>query len=320
MANTSERLVAFELEEDSAELGPDGTVPVAGKDRLALPDISLEAHLSKPGQYTLAATHDGTQTGFFRATIDAEDQACSGISAMASVWRPALEDDAMDHSLAEIWVVNSNATPNQSVEAGWTVSRRQYGDTRPHLFTWYTTNGWVPEQEDWTGCYDTDFSGWVQIDRLIYPGALIPAEGQIGNYRPVLPIEFRLWNGDWWLRVNGRWIGYYPGGLFDSANDNTLRSGANRVLAGGEVYSSRPEPATTTTQMGSGTHPGDNPDPRVVAYWRNVEVANGTEPAIAAIAGVPNVDDQPLFGLCSLNDASFGPVYFFGGPQPLPAT
>jgi hypothetical protein len=44
-------LVLFELDEEEVELGPDGTVPVAGKSLGSLPDVSLTAYLATPGSY-----------------------------------------------------------------------------------------------------------------------------------------------------------------------------------------------------------------------------------------------------------------------------
>jgi hypothetical protein len=317
--NADESFVAFELDQENAQLGPVGTVPMAGKNLEALQNVSLQAHVSKPGQYALPAGPGVTSEGFFRATVDAENQTCHGISAVTSVWQPTLEDDDLDHSLAEMWLVNDHVTPAQSVEAGWTVSRRQYGDVLTHLFSWFTTTGWT-KQDDWVGGYDTDYAGWVQFDRSIYPGAVILGHSQVDGSQAVLSMQFELWNGDWWLAVNGRWIGYYAGALFGSAGDDTLASSANRALAGGEVYTSRNPPSSTTTQMGSGHYPGSDSDPRGVASWRSVLVTTELTPSPAPIDVQLYSDLPALFELTSYpaNAPSAAPTYLFGGPnQPL---
>jgi hypothetical protein len=307
--------VSFELDEEGAELGPDGTVPLAGKSPGSLPDVSLNTYLAKPGIYGLPAPGQNLTKGYFRAPGDIESDSY-GLSAVLTVWSPMLENSG-DHSLAEVWLVRADLPQQQSVEAGWIVSQGQYGDLRPRFFTWYTTTGWQ-KQDEWLGGYDTNVAGWVQIDRTVYPGAVLVNASQLGGQRVILPVEYRLVDGAWWLAVNERWIGYYPGALFaQGAADGTLGTCATRSLAGGEVYSSRDDPSSTTTQMGSGVYPDDASELGGIAYVRNAAYLATPDAEAVDMKGPIDPDDEALFGVVPYQgkNAGLGAAYLFGGPR-----
>jgi hypothetical protein len=70
-----------------------------------------------------------------------------------------------------------------------------------------------------------------------------------------MEIAFYYYNGNWWLWVLDRWVGYYPGWIFAQNVDpaNTLAASADTVQFYGEVVQS--EDWLTTTDMGSGEFP-----------------------------------------------------------------
>lgn len=75
----------------------------------------------------------------------------------------------------------------------------------------------------------------------------------VGGIQYDLGITYQLFNGNWWLGVNGKWAGYYPGSMFtyDGRNaDSTLQSHSDAVTWYGEI--DQDEQALTTTDMGSG--------------------------------------------------------------------
>ena len=47
-----------------------------------------------------------------------------------------------------------------------------------------------------------------------------------GGTQYILNLKWQLWQGNWWFRVNGTWIGYYPASLFNSTG---LRSEEEKV-------------------------------------------------------------------------------------------
>jgi hypothetical protein len=68
-----------------------------------------------------------------------------------------------------------------------------------------------------------------------------------------MPIRILLHEGNWWVCVIDRWIGYYLASLFstDVADPTqTLAQGSDQVNWHGEVYQT--DETLTTTDMGSG--------------------------------------------------------------------
>lgn len=139
----------------------------------------------------------------------------------------------------------------QTVEAGWINFINQV--SQPHLFTYYTTNGYLQEGDN-QGGWNTEFTGWVQVDSTIHPGSVFTPLSVDGGAQHSLQVEYNLHQGNWWLAVAGRWIGYYPASLFSSVSSNdastTLAGGSDDIYFYGEVYNG--EDALTPTDMGSG--------------------------------------------------------------------
>ena len=61
-----------------------------------------------------------------------------------------------------------------------------------------------------------------------------------------------LRTGNWWLRVGGELVGYWPGSLFTSLKDK-----AEEVYWGGGIANEMTGGRHTTTTMGSGHFAGD---------------------------------------------------------------
>src|SRR5207237_900337 len=60
--------------------------------------------------------------------------------------------------------------------------------------------------------------------------------------------------GNWWFRAGDRWIGYYPGGLYEGNRSvfSSLGDHANFIGFWGEVFDSDDVSGATSTTMGSG--------------------------------------------------------------------
>src|SRR5262249_61553072 len=122
----------------------------------------------------------------------------------------------------------------QTVEAGHQEYKDRYGDWVPHLFIYYTTNGYTSSGDN-IGGYNQDVDGWVQYSPYIYPEALSSPLSSSGGTQYIMNLKWQLWAGNWWLRVNGRWIGYYPASLFATFG---LRNEAEKTAWYGEVVDS----------------------------------------------------------------------------------
>lgn len=305
----------FELEDLAVGRGGTGRVPILRKQiGPAAATKSAVGYLSKPGRgrYEPAASVDLSR-GFFHASLDSQS-AVYGAEATLNVWQPRVVDTE-DHSLMELWLVNEAGPLGQSVEAGWMVSTYQYGDPAPHLFTWFTTNGWGSAGPN-IGGYDANQSGWVQVDDTIFPGAVLQQVSVSDGPQTTLSIKFMLSGGNWWFMAQGRWIGYYPGYLFASAGDNpTLSQTTTRVLFGGEVFSSNSDPVQTRTQMGSGATAEGGMDRS--CFQANLRVQIDPAGAMQDLLGPVTIVDHPImYDIASFcgSDSPLGSYCFVGGP------
>jgi hypothetical protein len=154
----------------------------------------------------------------------------SGLSARLSVWKPELDHDT-DFSLAQLWVVGGvegGHAPElaQTVEAGWQVARGMYGDDVPRLFGYWTPDGYE------TGCYNLACAGFVQVSSTLGLGARFLRHNQADDDADVT-VQMMIVKdgpqGDWWLFVDGEWVGYWPRELFTG---DGLREGLRVVTAG----------------------------------------------------------------------------------------
>lgn len=140
------------------------------------------------------------------------------------------------HSLVELAV--SSADGADYVEVGWTVDPLvNRGDRRnPHLFVFHWVDG---EPTCYNGC------GWVQVSKSRVPGMRLDITEVPQDYA----IEFR--DGNWWVRYQREWIGYFPGSLWD--NSFTAASGVDWF---GEVATSRPRPCADMGWLDFGSSNG----------------------------------------------------------------
>jgi hypothetical protein len=129
----------------------------------------------------------------------------------------------------------------------------EYGDWVPHLFVYYTANGYS-EDGDNKGGYNQDVDGWVQYDSSIYPGAPMARSSTPGGPQFSLFVKYQFFEWNWWFRAGDRWIGYYPASLYEGNRSvfSSLGDHANRIAFWGEVYDSDDNSGPTSTTMGSG--------------------------------------------------------------------
>ncbi|TVY43669.1 hypothetical protein LOCC1_G005492 [Lachnellula occidentalis] len=247
-----------ELMAADAELGPPGTVPIArvnvnnqattSRGTKQLPPSNLSAQKQK-SKRQYSGNH-------WYVTSD-QGVANIGGSATFSLFAPFVQSDG-DFSLLQTAVTKQNVPiPNdpstsggQTLEAGWI----NYPDqvSSPHLFTYFTTCNYQCSGDN-QGGWNTDQTGWVQVNNKYYPGAVFTPHSIDGGAQYEIQLEYQLYQGNWWLYVIDTWIGYYPASLF-SANETdasvTLAAGSDVIYYYGEIYNS--EAAETTTDMGSG--------------------------------------------------------------------
>jgi hypothetical protein len=309
--------IRFELEDAGGEIGPKGTVPVVRRDIEAIRSTKrLEDYLSKHGRATLIRPdgiggdvelpEDGT---VHKYAYTAQWVTAYGTAGNINAWDPFLEW-SNEFSLGQCAVVRGSGGGKQTIEAGHQEYRDLYGDWVPHLFVFYTTNGYSSSGDN-KGGYNQDVDGWVQYSSVVYPEALSSPLSTFGGSQFIMNLKWQLWQGNWWLRCNGRWLGYYPASLF---NTSGLRNEAEKIAWYGEIVDSGSHAGTTRTDMGNGHWPYEGW--QHCAYMSNLAYQSSTSGAMArydpSSAYATDPDCYDIEGHFD-NTGSWGPYFWWGG-------
>lgn len=239
-----------------------------------------------------------------------------GFDSKINVWDPFVTQGTWpsgEFSLAQGSVSRGSGSNLQTVEVGWQEYPARYGDPYPHLFTYYTTNGYTSDGNN-IGSYNRDFSGWVQVSTTVTPGMRLSPTSTAGVSNQ-LEVAVSLWlsGGNWWVWYINQWIGYYPGSLFATTG---LRSSASTVAFQGEVVDETTFSATST-DMGSGAFAsagwGSAAYMRHLAY---LSAPNGGSPIRYSPSStvVTNPSCYSHLAQFTSNDPNFYSSFFFGGP------
>ena len=305
-----------------ARLGPTGTVPIARPVLKQLPAVSLSQFLSKHGHDVLIANlengisielpEDGASPHLYAASAQFD------INFGGEGWlslNPTWVEWSNEFSLMQTAISNNESGVKQTAEVGWQVYKQMYGDWIPHLFIFYTTNGYR-EQGDGKGGYNTDVTGWVQHDNLIFPRCTFSALSTPGGAQFMIHIKVQLWRGNWWVRVQGRWMGYYPELLFQGGGStfSSLGDHANRISFYGEITDQPNDKRDTRTDMGSGRFA----DQRWLwaAFQRNLMRQTTRQGALAEYNGVTWATDPKKYSVEKhfRSGTDWGSYMWLGGP------
>ncbi|CAL5000461.1 unnamed protein product [Urochloa decumbens] len=257
----------------------------------------------------------------YTAPSSQQQQPVYGAKATINVWDPAIQE-SNGFSLSQLWILSGsfNGSDLNSIEAGWQVSPELYGDSRPRLFTYWTSDAYEA-----TGCYNALCPGFVQTSSRIAIGASISPVSSAGGAQYDMTVL--VWKdpklGNWWLSYGGQLVGYWPAQLFTHLSDH-----ATMVEWGGEVVDTRPAGVHTATQMGSGRFAAEGFGR--ASYFRNLETVDADN----SLAQVPIDAIQTL----AENDACYdirkayddgdhhsgsgsgwGTHFYYGGPGHNPA-
>ncbi|MGB2733544.1 MAG: neprosin family prolyl endopeptidase, partial [Saprospiraceae bacterium] len=198
----------------------------------------------------------------------------------------------------------------QTIEAGWQEYRDLYGDWVPHLFVFYTTNGYTKSGDN-KGGYNRDVDGWIQYSNVVYPEATSSPNSVRGGAQYIMQIKYQLYKGNWWFCCNGRWIGYYPASLFNATG---LRNKADKVAFYGEIVDSGNDSISSWTDMGSGHWPDQGW--KKSAYMQNLRYQSGVNGSMSRYNGSPWESNPGEYGIeAHFNDGgSWNSHCWVGGP------
>jgi hypothetical protein len=326
---------SFELDDPRIERGPAGTVPILRPDIARLSQFAgvKDLHVKRGGLKVNKARPnrkptDPNSAGYFHG-IDNQNGTFYGWDGYLNMWDPAINipagGDGADHSILQAWLQNYSTGVTQSLEGGWTVDQSLNGDTQPHVFTYYTTNGYAQDGDN-EGGYNTLHKGWIQYSNSVFPGIRINGTSIFDGEQFEISMKFQLYQEpnssdvNWWVAVQGIWMGYYPATLYKTG----LAVETDWVGSGGEVASTLSNPEQTEDQMGSGYQAAGGWAKS--AYLRNLRVQtdmNGTMIENNGFAStdepVPGDADPYTIALDMESGSSWDSYLFVGGPAPLPA-
>ncbi|KAG7556532.1 Neprosin activation peptide [Arabidopsis suecica] len=240
---------------------PKGTVPVRRVSREDISRASSPSHFGRktPHRYSFldkALQHKGnfniTAEKITHARPKLRSEAVLialgfnfiGAQSDINVWNPP-RVQASDYSSAQIWLLGGLSDTFESIEAGWAVNPRVFGDSRTRLFTYWTKDGYTK-----TGCVNLLCAGFVQTTTKFALGAAIEPVSTTSQKQHYITVSMFLDpnSGNWWLTCAKNVIGYWPGTLF-----TYLKHSATAVQWGGEVHSPNVgKKPHTRTSMGSG--------------------------------------------------------------------
>nr|CAB3481770.1 unnamed protein product [Digitaria exilis] len=247
-------------------------------------------------------------------TAASQPQPVYGAKATINVWDPAIQE-SNGFSLSQIWILSGsfNGSDLNSIEAGWQVSPELYGDSRPRLFTYWTSDAYEA-----TGCYNALCPGFVQTSSRIAIGAAISPVSEAGGAQ--YDMTLLVWKdpklGNWWLSYGDQLVGYWPAQLFTHLSDH-----ATMVEWGGEVVDTRPGGVHTATQMGSGRFAAEGF--ARASYFRNLETVDAdnslAEVPLEAIQTL--AEDAACYDIRKAYDhqGGWGTHFYYGGPGHNPA-
>lgn len=228
-----------------------------------------------------------------------------GGSSVLTLWRPTI-NAAKSHvfSLSQHWYVNYVGNVVQSAEAGWQNYPQFYRTTNTAFFIFWTADGYRPGG---LSCYNLTCAAFTQLDRsLPIGGAIGPPYSVDGGTQRGFTLVYRLFNGNWWLGFNGRWIGYYRGQQYGSQG---MAQRSVRIDYGGETVGT-----TNWPPMGSGRFAATGAGH--AAYHGNIYYfPNNTSTAYISML-TPSQPSPRCYTLALKNNSrtKFGTYFYFGGP------
>jgi hypothetical protein len=287
---------------------PVGTIPMR---RTTLQEVAryhtLRTFLSKSG---VSPSGGGGDSPHYRHAFVYDYVNNDGASSTLNVWNPKVPTSSVgeDHSLSQQWIIGGTGSQTQTAEAGWTKDPG-FSTTSPVYFIYFTADDY-----DKTGCYNLECVGFVQENNSIaLGGAVKPCCSTPGQVNDSFTQEWYQKKGDWWLVINGTYIGYYPDSVYKGGQ---LSKHSTLVEFGGEVNASSTN--VNWPQMGSGKFASAGFEE--AAYQSSIAYIGLNDVSAWAslteeTTGKGNGKPSPCYsGSLIPASGSTGPQLYFGGP------
>ena len=210
------------------------TIPMR---RLTLEEMSRFSSLHEFFQKSRALPADASAG--HKYAVMTESVPNLGAATTLNVWNPYANKNLSQMSLSQQWVIGGSGNARQTAEVGWQVQPSAWGTQNTILFIYYTADNYQS-----TGCYNLTCGVFFQQSRAVTFGASLTAS-TIGGPQYEVTAQYLLYNGNWWLSINGNWIGYFPGSAYkggamtrqaDTIEFGTESAGNNQWPAEGSGY------------------------------------------------------------------------------------
>jgi Neprosin len=211
-----------------------------------------------------------------------------GGSSDINLWNPTVVKTGSPYtfSLSQQWYVNFIGNPKnnlkQTVEGGWqkwTPLPKGFSSSNSALFVYWTADNYVK-----SGCYNLScMPAFMQTNKNWFLGGGFP-QNSVNGYsvdggpQYYFTLQYFNYQGNWWLNLNGEWVGLYPGSFFKG---NPMATSAALIDYGGETDADNSTSMTVWPPMGSGkkanvwwTH---------AAFQRNIYYFPDTTHAVNAV-------------------------------------
>ncbi|XP_028773387.1 uncharacterized protein LOC114730471 [Neltuma alba] len=229
-----------------------------------------------------------------------------GAQASINIWKPHVQE-SNEFSLSQIWIVNSDDSNKvETIESGWQIYQGLYGDDKPRLFIYWTSDSY-----DRTGCYNLGCSGFVQVDNKIAVGGSLQPFSVYGGSQYAFSIL--IWkdpgSGNWWMLLgNSIFVGYWPASLF-----NHMSGSASNVQWGGEIINIRSYGQHTTTGMGSGYFPQAGFGK--ASFYKDVSTVNRNNYLVSPSNFGTYASNAKCYDITPFGHSNnWGAYFFYGGP------
>lgn len=237
-----------------------------------------------------------------------------GAETNINIWDPFTELNS-EFSLGQIWVSGNGPLGVETLEVGLQHYHDLYNDDNQHLFIYSTRDNYTNSSAH-PGCYNNSCGDFVQLSSTWHPGTTWFNSSISGGTQFYINVHWAKAGdtGDWWLSVQGEWVGYYPRGDY-----NGIINHASRIDFGGEIIDNRNLNLHTSTDMGSGAFPSAGWQR---AAWMNQIRYNDSNPGgngitwAEATGLTPSRSDAACYDISYVEstDPNWHTYFFYGGP------
>ncbi|KAF1896599.1 hypothetical protein Lal_00034298 [Lupinus albus] len=291
----STRLSSIGFEED---LCPNGTIPIR---RTTKDDLIRAKQFSDMGVGILNKDIPGRH--YAGVNLYKDGTAYYAISGIISVYNLPVQN-ADQITSAYIYLSNEESVHDKNViMAGWEVHPSVFGDDKTYFFV-----RWADKTKN-KGCTNLICPGFVQVEPRYHLGKPVTNTSTYNGkqFEMFVDISLDSKTNNWWVRLNNRNLGYYPGILFSKLAFANL---------GGWTGMTSTSPGIPSPPMGSGHFPDNNLYRACYFIQMNFQISNRKNLGPDRDIYADTYTDSSCFGVEyeGWNDDIQGYSLLFGGP------